>query len=119
MTRLLQSADSPLQWDCGECRKLGLDVERGCRPGTKAAAPIVTSIGARFDRCPKASVREEWAELLELYTDYAWLKKYGVLPEPGGKLQQSPRFIAAADIIGSEISKMEAEQWQQAKQRTS
>ena len=35
--------------------------------------------------------------------DYYWMKKNGVLPRQGGKLDQDPKWIEAVAIIDNEL----------------
>ena len=59
----------------------------------------VTRGGLRFDRCPKAWIRDEAREAAQFLEDFAFLDRFGVLPEPGGKLDQDPRFLQSVDVI--------------------
>lgn len=95
-----------MKWDCEECREMGLDVQRGCNPGTKATSTIRTASSGEFDRCPKAWVREDVPFAAQYLSDYRWLKEYGVMPKAGGKIDQSPRFISAIDVIENEIARI-------------
>lgn len=90
-----------MSWDCNECRSSGLFEQRGCQPGGKALVTINTKSGEKFDRCPKAWLNQDVGHLVDLISDHSWLKKYGVMPRPGGKLDQSSRFVDACNIIDS------------------
>ncbi len=61
----------------------------------------VTRGGLRFDRCPKAWIRDDaQAESLFL-ADFVFLENHKILPDPGGRLDQCPRFLEAVDVIQS------------------
>lgn len=64
----------------------------------------VTKLGQRFDRCPKAWLRDEGCAAQEMLADYSWLKRYGILPCSGGRLDQHPRFLEAVEIIEREMA---------------
>ncbi len=36
--------------------------------------------------------------------DWNWLKRHGVMPSPGGKLDQDPLFLEASDLIDAELA---------------
>lgn len=59
----------------------------------------VTRGGLRFDRCPKAWVRDDAAGVSSFLDDFVYLDKHGIQPNHGGKLDQSPRFLQAVGII--------------------
>lgn len=62
----------------------------------------VTSLGQRFDRCPKAWLQEQ-GESLEYIADWRWAQR-GHLPHEGGQLDQDPQTMQAIDIIDSEAA---------------
>ena len=42
----------------------------------------------------------------QLVGDWSWLEKYHVLPEEGGLLDQSPRWVEAMQLIGGEVARL-------------
>lgn len=62
----------------------------------------VTKIGQRFNRCPRAWLRDEGGEVLDWMADRAFLVTHGILPDAGGRLDQHPKFLAAIDVIAYE-----------------
>lgn len=59
----------------------------------------VTRGGLRFDRCPKAWVKDEARSAALVLSDFVFLDKHKIMPDPGGRLDQSPRFLESVDII--------------------
>jgi hypothetical protein len=57
----------------------------------------------KFDRCPKAWLRDEGAAAQLAIDDFHFWRKYGVLPRAGGRLDQHPKFLEAVEIIEEEI----------------
>lgn len=57
----------------------------------------------KLNRCPLKEITSEGLEYLEAYKFY----KNGVLPMPGGWLNQAQTFIQAIGIIETEIGKIE------------
>ena len=60
-------------------------------------------------RCPKSWLASEVASENQFVQDYGWLRNHGQTPEPGGMLDQSPRFVEAARLIGSEVDYWESQ----------
>jgi hypothetical protein len=52
-----------------------------------------------FDRCPQAWLRDEAAEAVDAIEDVQALDADGMMPGPGGRLDQSPRFLEAIPIV--------------------
>ena len=67
----------------------------------------VTRGGLRFERCPKSWIRDEAREASQFVGDFAFLDRFNVLPNEGGRLDQCPRFLEAIDVI--EIARSEAQ----------
>ena len=78
-----------------------MDKIRGCGVNETAAENFkhVTRNGLRFDRCPKAWVRDEAQQESLFLADFVFLDNHKILPNPGGRLDQCPRFLEAVDII--------------------
>ncbi|MEK0431090.1 MAG: hypothetical protein RL139_894 [Gemmatimonadota bacterium] len=74
---------------------------------------VVPGVG-RFDRCPKAWLRDEAAAPSLIISDYNWLKLHGVMPRAGGLLDQDPRFVEGATIITEEIYRAQRRRAEQA-----
>lgn len=85
-----------------------LDVQRGCRTGALAEEPINTKIG-KLPRCPKAMIQEDLAWAFNLYRDWTFFKHSGVMPDAGGRHDQSALFIDAVDVIEAEIFEIKKE----------
>jgi len=68
----------------------------------------VTISQQKFDRCPKAWLRDSAPAAQSLCADFRWLKVFGVLPAAGGKLEQDPRFIDAVEVLEGEVLREEA-----------
>lgn len=86
---------------------MGWDIERGCRPNTKARTELVTISSGKFPRCPKAWLREDGAEATQFFSDYLWMRRYRETPNAGGKLDQTARFVHAVDVIEAEMFAIE------------
>jgi len=101
LVRLRESGDQALTWDCGACRKEGLDVVRGCGPNTTAEPGYshVTVLGQVFERCPKAWARDDAHAEAELLRQADALERWGVLPVAGGLDDQPAAFVDALDVI--------------------
>lgn len=63
---------------------------------------VIPNVG-KFERCPKAWLRDEAGAVQQLISDSAWLRQHGVMPRKGGLLSQDPRFIEAHGLINEEI----------------
>ena len=62
----------------------------------------VTKIGQRFDVCPQAWIRDEAVREADLVEDWDWFTRRGVLPNAGGRLNQSPLFLDSISVIEEE-----------------
>jgi hypothetical protein len=52
-------------------------------------------------------LRREAGEEVMLFGDWSWLRRHGVMPYPGGRDDQSPLFIDAAEVIEDELARIE------------
>lgn len=86
---------------------MGLDIQRGCGTGSVAERPILTVVG-QFERCPKAWLNEDADESVGMFMDYLWLKRYGILPYEGSKLDQPSRVVHSFDAIEGVMMDIEA-----------
>ena len=77
----------------------------------------VTRGGLRFDRCPKAWIRDEARGASQFLSDFVFLDKYQILPDEGGRLDQCPRFLEAVDIISDTRAGMDDAAEKRAKQK--
>ena len=77
----------------------------------------VTRGGLRFDRCPKAWIRDEARGASQFLSDFVFLDKYQILPNEGGRLDQCPRFLEAVDIISDTRAGMDDAAEKRAKQK--
>lgn len=68
----------------------------------------MTKFGHRFQRCPRAWLRDEGAKVEDYIRDVGFFRAHGVMPEAGGLLDQHPRFLEAAEIIADEQSRVDA-----------
>ena len=59
--------------------------------------------GYKLKRCPIKSITHEGLQYIEAYKFY----KNGILPMPGGWLNQSRVFVEAVDLIEKEINAIE------------
>jgi hypothetical protein len=59
---------------------------------------MVTLIGQKFTRCPKAWLRDSAAWTAEPIREWAWLRDHGVMPRAGGLDDQLVSFVAATEI---------------------
>ena len=84
-----------------KCRRDGCEAARGCLPGTTGAR-VVTKIGQAFDRCPRAWLRDQEAEVMTHIRDAGFLFEHGLLPEAGGILDQNARWLDAVQVIADE-----------------
>lgn len=88
--------------NCDECRRLGMEEARGCKPGQKGADELIT-IGkaiAIYDRCTKAYLRDADPGVRRLVGDAFFFEVNKVLPCAGGLLDQPSKFIDALAIVG-------------------
>ena len=76
------------------------------RPPAVPAFVHVTRNGLRFDRCPKAWLRDEAAGAVALIDDWRHYNEHGVMPRAGGRHDQSPRFIDAVETIDDELVRL-------------
>lgn len=82
-----------------------MKIERGCVEDSPI--PDVWQIGEyKFQRCPVKIVDQSVYELIQAYNFY----KSGYLPNTGGWLDQSCKFIGSVQFIENEIRVMRKEQ---------
>lgn len=67
----------------------------------------MTRWGDRFDRCPKAWLRDEVGPLADLMEDAEVLRTQGLLPHAGGRLDQHPRFLEAVRVLELERTRFD------------
>ena len=93
--------------DCNRCRAKGLDVKRNCTGRIENRNfKHVTKTGLSFNKCPKYWLNHDARQAKEYIEDFAFFKKYGTLPDPGGRLDQTAGFINAVEIIENELEKL-------------
>jgi hypothetical protein len=87
--------------DCKDCRK-DQRAERGCE--FDSATPDRWTIeGEAYQRCPLKLISSVSAELIQAYSFF----KSGFLPNGGGWLNESAKFIQAMQAIEGQIAKEE------------
>jgi hypothetical protein len=62
-----------------------------------------------FRRCPKAWLNDDARKEHELFRQWSWLRRHGVMPRIGGLDDQDPLFVEAVDVIEDELSKIKEE----------
>lgn len=65
---------------------------------------MIPSVGLAFDQCPKAWLAIEAGPEAEMVRDVERLQRHGAMPVAGGVLDQAPHFLAAIDIVESELA---------------
>jgi len=59
----------------------------------------VTQLGGRFDRCPKAWLRDDASEEAELIGDVMAFREHHIAPCAGGLLDQPPLWVEAGEEV--------------------
>jgi hypothetical protein len=63
---------------------------------------VLPKAGLSFRRCPKAWLRDDSLDSINLMRDYRWLRDHNILPRAGGKMDQDARYVDAVDIMAEE-----------------
>ena len=66
-------------------------------------------MAGRFDRCPKAWLRDEAARELSWVRDHARYVSHRVMPHAGGWLDQSPLWVEACSVIDDAAGQIDKE----------
>ena len=85
------------------CRERGDDIRRNCDGSSQSDFVLVTQLGAKFRRCPKAWALTEARWAMDVIRDRGWLEKGSTLPRPGGILDQCPKWIESIEILDAEV----------------
>ena len=66
----------------------------------------MTQLGGRFDRCPKAWLRDDASEEAELIGDVMAFREHHIAPCAGGLLDQPPLWVEALGVVDEQIAKI-------------
>jgi hypothetical protein len=90
--------EKELDYDCGTCSP-ELQLLRGCREDSASRAFWIRLEGEEEEikRCPLATVPMKAYRTLQLTN----LLEIGLLPDPGGVLDQANSFISAANVVAA------------------
>ena len=101
-----------LGFDCRSCKELNLCEGRGCIKGIKSKAPYLYN-GEKIWECPLTFYNEEIGQAMVLYGAY----EKGFLPDSGGVLDQSARFLNYTEIIGDQMRSQQEEESRKARRK--
>ena len=59
--------------------------------------------GMIFDRCPMAWAQDDGKDYLDTVSDVELFTSYGTLPDDGGGLDQSPRWVETLDVVSAHL----------------
>jgi len=88
--------------DCRKCSD-DLKVERGCTADSNIPARWDID-GDTYDRCPMSQLTQQTHDYLQAYQFF----KMGIMPQGGGWLVESPKFLQAMILLEQEFRKMES-----------
>lgn len=62
----------------------------------------MTKLGQRWERCPKAWLRDEGQEAMGMLADHTTFESTRILPRAGGMHDQDPKFVEALPLMREE-----------------